>query len=102
MASFIPIAPCLPFADDLHGVEHEDGYFSMTFGHRKVPGCEIIKKTNSEDDRTSRKNGSMQKQSKPTMFHIETVKDAPKRNNISISQFTLNCVHKRWLGGPFY
>jgi len=44
MASFIPITPCLPVADDLHSVEHEDGHISKTFAHRKVPGCKKIKK----------------------------------------------------------
>jgi hypothetical protein len=35
-----------------------------------------------EDDQASQENASMKKCSKPTMFHIETVNDAPKRNII--------------------
>jgi len=52
------------------------------------------KNINSGDDMISRENGTMKKQSKPTMFHIETAKDALKRNNFSISQFALNSMHK--------
>ena len=50
----------------------------------------------------SRENGTMKKQSKPTMFYIETAKDASKRNNFSILQFALNYMYKGWLGGPSY
>lgn len=44
MASFILIPPCLAFPDNLHGVEHEDEHFLMNFIHRKVPGCNSIKR----------------------------------------------------------
>jgi hypothetical protein len=42
MASFIPIPPCLVFADDLHGVEPKDKHFLRNFIHRKVPVCKNI------------------------------------------------------------
>ena len=44
----------------------------------------------------------MKKWLKPTMFHIETVMNAPKCNNVGILQLTLNSDWKVCLGGLCY
>jgi len=53
-----------------------------------------LKNINYDNDQTSRKNSSMKKCLKPTVFHNETVKDAPKHNNGGIFQLTLDSIWK--------